>query len=241
MSKISDFIRNNTRPFCTMVVVAAGSSTRMGEDKLMARICGAPVLAMTLTAIERCSAVDEIIVVTKSDRIAEIAKFCDEYSISKVTKVLCGGATRAESALAGISEADPKAKVIAIHDGARPLVTDKTITDVVHAAALYSAAAPALPVKDTVKITENGLAITSPDRNTLVAVQTPQAFNAELIKAALTDAVMKEITITDDCSAVEALGIPVHLVDGDERNIKITTPVDLIIAEALIKAVGEKI
>lgn len=238
MSRLSDYIRRTARKHCSAVVVAAGSSERMGFDKLSADLCGMSVLARTLLALDKSESIDEIVVVTKSEKIPAVAELCREYDISKATKILCGGTTRSESALAGVSEIDPDSELVAIHDGARPLVTDEVIAAAVHAAALYSAAAPFVAAKDTIKITDGEIVSSTPTRGSIAAVQTPQVFNIELIKAALTDAVEKELTITDDCSAVEALGVKVHLVPGDERNIKITTPTDLIIARALLESEG---
>jgi 2-C-methyl-D-erythritol 4-phosphate cytidylyltransferase len=236
MSKISDFIRRKKgHPFCSVVVVAAGSSQRMGQDKLMLELGGLPVLARTLRALNRCSCIDEIVVVTRSEKIMDIAHLCQEYDIEKVTKIVCGGMTRTESALAGLSEIDERARLAAIHDGARPLVTPGLVAEVTHAAALYKAAAPAVPVKDTVKLAEDGVVTDTPDRRKTVAVQTPQVFMPELIKAALTDAIQKELVFTDDCSAVEALGVKVHLTSGSEENIKVTTPLDMELAETILK------
>ena len=233
MAKISDTIRKLHHSFCTAVVVAAGTSERMGEDKLMLPIGGIPVLAMTLSAMQRSDAIDEIIVVSRPENVDTIRAIRAGYRVEKLSKVVFGGDTRTKSALAGVTAASKKAKIICIHDGARPFVTPEVIADAVHHAALYQAAAPAVPVKDTVKRAENGVVAETPDRETLFAAQTPQAFRAEIIKAALTKAVRDGATYTDDCAAVEALGCPVRLSRGDEDNIKITTPADLTLANAI--------
>lgn len=227
-----------SRVFCTAVIVAAGSSARMGFDKLMAPLCGAPVLVHTLRAFEKCERVDEIIVVTQSEKIVDIAALCKDHGISKATKILVGGETRVHSSLAGTSEADKRAKVIAIHDGARPLVTPEIISAAVHEAVLHRAAAPAIPVRDTIKSAENGVVTATPDRASLFAVQTPQIFDADLIKAALTDAVQKGLAVTDDCAAAEAMGVKIRLTSGSDENIKITTPVDLLTAEGILRKRG---
>jgi 2-C-methyl-D-erythritol 4-phosphate cytidylyltransferase len=204
----------------------------MGEDKLALSIDGVPVLARTLKALDECDAVGEIIVVTRMEKVQQVAQLCRQYSIMKVTKVLCGGETRTQSALAGVSETDKRAKVICIHDGARPFVTEAVVEKVIQAAKDYRAAAPAIPVKDTVRIVrEDGTE--TPDRSLLFATQTPQAFDADLIKASLTAAVRDRKTYTDDCAAAEAMGFSVHLTEGDEDNIKITTPADIPLAEAI--------
>ena len=139
------------------------------------------------------------------------------------------------SSLAGVMAASRKATVIAIHDGARPLVTPSLIERVIRKAEERQAAAPTLPLKDTVKEKRGDMLVRTPPRETLAAVQTPQAFRAELIRAALTEALEKKLPITDDCSAVEAIGLPVASVDGDEENLKITTAMDVIIAGEIIR------
>lgn len=239
MSKLSDFIRWNHRPFCSAVVLAAGSSQRMGLDKMFADLSGIPVLARTLKAINGCRCIDEIVVVAGHDKIVEVARLCRNYGIIKATKVICGGQTRGESSLAGICEINPKAKLVAIHDGARPLVTEQVVYDAVHAAALYKCAAPGIPVKDTVKIAEQNTVVETPRRSGTIAIQTPQVFVPELIDGAITHALENNIEITDDCSAVEILGIPVHVTKGSEENIKLTTPLDMALAETILKKRGD--
>ena len=230
--KIRDKIR---QPFRTAVIVAAGSSTRLGQDKLTLPLGGVPVLARTLRAFESCTMIDEIVVVTREDRLMEFAALRDRYCIRKLTQVVVGGSTRAGSSLAGVMAASKKATVIAIHDGARPLVTPELIERVIRKAEERQAAAPVLPLKDTVKERSGDMLVKTPPRETLAAVQTPQAFRAELIRAALTEAQEQKSPITDDCSAVEAIGLPVAAVDGDEENIKITTAMDVIIAGEIIR------
>lgn len=226
------------RVFCTAVIVAAGSSVRMGFDKLMAPLAGVPVIVHTLRAFEACDRVDEIIIVTQSEKIVDLAALCRDHGITKATKVIVGGETRVQSSLAGVSEADKRAKVIAIHDGARPLVTPEIISAAVHEAVLNRAAAPAVPVHDTIKTVRKGIVIGTPERSALFAVQTPQVFDADLIKAALTDALVKGLMVTDDCAAAEAMGVSIHLTPGSDENLKITTPVDLLTAEGVLRKRG---
>lgn len=223
---------------CTAVIAAAGESSRMGADKLFLPLAGIPVLVRTLMQFEQCKAITEIIVVTREDKIVPVANLCREYGITKVTKVLQGGATRLESSAAGVFQADRHSGLIAIADGARPMVTPELIANVVEAAKNYRAAAPAVPVKDTIKTAENGVVTGTPDRNALFTVQTPQVFDADLIKGALTKALRDALPVTDDCSAVEAMGHPVYLVEGSYGNLKITTPEDLALGEALLAARG---
>ena len=238
VKKITNLFREKEKdPRCSAVIVAAGSSERMGNDKLTADLGGIPVLARTLRAFENCPLIAEIIVVTRADRIEEMADLCRSFDISKVSKVLAGGATRVESALVGVSEADPKLNLIAIHDGARPLVSQELIERTVRAAKEHYAAVPVIPSTDTLKIVDaKGFVAGTVDRASTFRVQTPQVFKAEFIKGALTKAMEKELPLTDDCSAVEMMGVKTVTVPGDEDNIKLTTPRDMIHAEAILKA-----
>jgi len=227
-------------PHCSAVIVAAGSSQRMGSDKLMMKLGEIPVLARTLMAFQSSPLVDEIVVVTRLDKLQEIADLCKEYGIDKVSRVIAGGKTRTESALAGVSEVSSSAKLIAIHDGARPLVTADVILRTVYAAAEHMAAAPAVPSVDTLKAVDaEGCIIGTVDRETTLRIQTPQIFRAELIKGALTKAVEKGMTLTDDCAAAEMMGVRAKTVLGDEDNIKITTPRDMLFAAEILKERGE--
>ena len=150
--------------------------------------------------------------------------------------MIVGGQERIHSVQAGLREVDPEADLIAIHDGARPLVPQEIIRDTVARAALTGAAAPAIPLTDTVKRTEDGLVVETVDRSSLWAVQTPQVFEAGLIKGAIQKAMEDGELLTDDCGAVERLGMKVTLTSGSRENIKITTPLDLILGEAILQA-----
>ena len=220
-------IREANRPFCTALVAAAGSSSRMGgTDKLMEFLDNVPVLMRTLTALQRAAAIDEIVIAAREDALVDISTLCKTYGITKCSKVVRGGESRCHSVLLAALEASPEAKLLAVQDGARPLVTPALIDRTVEAAAKCGAAAPAVPVKDTIKtVAEDGAVTGTPDRSTL---------RADLLKAALQSALENEVPVTDDCSAVERLGKVVYLIDGDEENLKITTPVDLVIAEAIL-------
>ena len=211
------FKKNVSHPSCAAVIVAAGSSVRMGSDKLLAELGGVPVLARTLQAFERSEYVSEIVVVTRMDKVPTIADLCAEYKISKVSKVVAGGKTRMESSLIGVSAVKGSAKLIAIHDAARPLVSEAVIKRTVCAAAEYMAAVPVIASTDTLKVV-------------------PQVFDAVLIKGALTKASEKGLVLTDDSAAVDMTGFKTYAVAGEEDNIKITTPRDLVIAEALLKS-----
>lgn len=220
---------------CAAVVPAAGSSTRMGgQDKILLPLDGVPVLLHTLRALESSQWITEIVVVTREDLIVPISQLCRDGALTKVSKVVTGGASRAESVLRGIRALPEETELVAIHDGARPLVTAEVIDEAIRMAAERGAAAPAVPLKDTVKRASGGLVEETPDRSALFAVQTPQVFAADLIRGALGKAVEENAPITDDCSALERLGMQVFLTAGDYTNIKITTPEDLAVAEALL-------
>lgn len=236
-------MREANRPFCTALVAAAGSSSRMGgTDKLMEFLDNVPVLMRTLTALQRAAAIDEIVIAAREDALVDISTLCKTYGITKCSKVVRGGESRCHSVLLAALEASPEAKLLAVQDGARPLVTPELIDDVAEQAARCGAAAPAVAVKDTIKaVRDDGTVAETLDRAALRAVQTPQIFESALLKAALQAAVEGGIPITDDCSAVERLGKRVYLVEGDEENLKITTPVDLILAEAILQAREDRI
>lgn len=233
MAKISGTMRRVMHKYCSAVVVAAGSSQRMGEDKLALEIDGSPVLLRSLLCLEQCEEIDEIIVVTQPDSLAEVSRLCRDGGVTKAAKVVCGGETRTHSALAGVCAASRRAKIICIHDAARPFASDGLIKAAVRAAADYKSVAPAVPVRDTVRIVREGEAAETPDRETVFAMQTPQAFDADIIKAALTAAAQSGRSFTDDCAAAEAIGVKTHLTRGDEENIKLTTPQDIPLAEAI--------
>lgn len=229
-------------PNCSAVVVAAGSARRMeGIDKVLAPLGEMPVLVHTLYAFQDCPVVGEIVVVTREDLLVEVGRLCREFALDKVRKVIVGGAERIHSVQAGLREVDPEAELVAIHDGARPLVTQDVIERAVEAAARSGAAAPAIPVVDTIKRWENGLGVETVDRSCLRAVQTPQVFEAGLIRAAIQKALEDGELLTDDCGAVERLGKKVTLTEGSRENMKITTPLDLVLGEAVLQARAEGI
>ena len=220
--------------YCGAVIVAAGSASRMGGiDKALAPIGGVPVILRTVRAFAQCDCIKEIVIVTREDQLSQVADLCAD--ISKVTAVVTGGKDRPESVRKGLSALSKKAKLVAVHDGARPLVTMEVIDRTVRAAHSYGAAAPGVPVKDTIKIVKGGVVTGTPDRCLLQAIQTPQVFDLDLLKGALVKAKRDKAAITDDCSALERMGMSVKIVEGDERNIKITTPTDLKTAQMLLE------
>lgn len=217
---------------CTAILVAAGSAQRMqGIDKIMTRLCGVPLLLHTVRALAQSVQISAITVVTRKNLLEQVKCLCANEE--KVTVVVPGGDSRAESVLCGLQTV--QTTLVAIHDGARPLVTTPIIDAAIQAARECGAAAPAIAVHDTVKIARNNIVQDTPDRATLFAVQTPQAFQTEAIRQALLAALRQGLALTDDCSAAEAAGMTVRLTAGSEENLKITVPSDLTVAEAILK------
>ena len=235
ISKLTNAVRKALPlKYCGAVIVAAGTATRMGGiDKVMAELDGEPMIVRTVRTFENCDAIREIVIVTRQDLIMKITDLCAGFS--KVKTVVVGGQDRAESVYNGLNALSSKVKLVAVQDGARPLITDAVIDRTVRAAHTYGAAAPGISVKDTVKVVQGSLVQATPDRSRLQAIQTPQVFDLDLLKGALEKAKKDNASITDDCSAVERLGMSVRIVEGDERNIKVTTPMDLKIAALLLE------
>ena len=228
--------RKNKKSYvCAAVVPAAGSSRRTkGIDKLFYQLCGKEILMHTIEKLEKSEKISEIVIVTREDMIEEVSHLCEKYCVTKVSKVIQGGETRLDSVLEGVRSLSKNVEYVAVHDAARPFISGKVICEAIEAAVKMGAAAPAVPVKDTIKRARNDIVVETPQRDELFAVQTPQVFDRDLLLAALSNAVEKNIPVTDDCSAVEAIGMSVFLTEGDYRNIKITTPDDFIYANAII-------
>ena len=222
------------RGFVSAVIVAAGASLRMGQNKTFMELDGEPVILRTLRIFQASSAVSEIIAVCREEDLERLATLGLSGGITKLAHVVMGGASRPLSVYNGLLAVSKKASLIAVHDGARPLVTQKIIADTIRRAAKSHAAAPAVPVKATVKQAKNGIVIATPDRASLFEAQTPQVFDADLLRGATAFAISRGLEATDDCAAVEALGATVYLTEGSYENIKITTPEDIAIAEAIL-------
>lgn len=217
-----------------VIVVAGGSSTRMGQNKQLINVCGLPVLVRTLKAFQQCDGVSNIILVASSETLLEYQNLCEKYMLSKVSDVVEGGKNRQESVLCGIRCLKESDELVLIHDGARPLVTDDVINRVIDGLKTHLAVTPVVKVKDTIKqIDENGEVIKTVCRDDLVQVQTPQGVNVKKYLNALKDKDLSQFT--DDVSIFEAAGERVLTVLGDYKNIKITTPDDVITAEAFLK------
>lgn len=233
MKMLKKFLRSKTAS-CAAVVVAAGSSSRMkGTDKILFQLDGEPLIAHTVRKFQESPSIKEIVVVTRGELLAELKNVFDTLGFSKVTCVVEGGKSRAESVMKGMDRVSKNINYVAVHDGARPFVTQQIILDTFRKAVEHHAAAPAVPVKDTIKMAHGHIVTHTPDRAALFAVQTPQIFDFDLLRGALQKALDENVPITDDCSAVEALGMSVYLTQGSDENIKITTPTDIILAQAI--------
>ena len=223
-------------PYTVMMVAAAGGSTRMGQPKQHIRLGKHPVLIHTLLALQQVEAVDEILLIARPEDHAAFAAQAKEVGVTKLHTIVAGGATRQQSVANGLAALPPEATVVGIHDGARPLIDPVTVAAVIATAAEHGAAAVAVPVKDTLKRTnEEGVIIDTPDRANLWRVQTPQVFDRAKLCAAMEAAIAAGKDYTDDCQLMEAAGVPVRLVKGLDTNLKLTTPEDIALAKALMK------
>lgn len=217
------------------VVVAAGRGTRMGsaDNKPYMQLAGRTVLAHTIEAFEECEAVTSIVLVVTPNEEKRAAEVIRLEGFRKITAIVPGGAERQESVYAGLSALDTDG--VLVHDAARPLITSAQVVACCRAAEEHGAAAVAVPVKDTIKVTDgNGFIVSTPERKTLWSVQTPQAFVRLELMQAHRRALEEGATVTDDASLLERLGRKVAIVKGDYSNLKITTPEDLPIAELLL-------
>ena len=228
--------------FVSAIIVAAGGSTRMGTagSKQFIPLLERPVIEYTLRAFQDRKLISEIVVVSRELDALQIKEIADNNGFSKVKAVVNGGDSRAHSVKNGIAAASSGAEYYAIHDGARPLITVEEIERVCEAAFETGAATLGTPVTDTIKIVDGSDMIEStPLRSQLRAVQTPQVFESELYSFALDNAEDDLEGFTDDCSLIEKMGGEVMVVEGNKENIKLTTPIDIIIAESILKSRGE--
>ena len=224
----------------TAIVLASGKATRMGSglDKCFLSLGAKPVVAWSLLAFEACKDVNSIILVVRKDQVAAARGLQMMFGIKKLKAIVVGGRRRQDSVQAALKGIAPyETQVIVVHDAARPCVTPALISETLKSARKFGSGVAAMPMVDTVKVAEKDLIVTStPDRSTLWAVQTPQTFESKkLIEAYNTFGTDKTVTYTDDASVMEAAGETVRLVKWTEPNIKITTPIDLTIAAALLK------
>lgn len=222
---------------CCAIIAAAGQSARMGSSlsKQFLPLFHMPVIARTLTAFERADAIDRLFIVCRSEDRERMKRIADQYGIRKTAGILTGGKTRQESVFLGMQALPEHTEYVAIHDGARPLVTPEEIDSCVKDAQLTGASALGTPLKDTVKqINSDQNVLRTPSRADLWAVQTPQVFRTDLYRKALLKAQTDGKDYTDDCQLMEQMGITVHLCRGSYQNIKITTADDILFAEAIL-------
>ena len=229
--------RSKRRPRTVALIPSAGKGVRMGSGpKIYLDLLGKPLLAHTLLAFEKSAFVDSIIVVAPPGQTERCARdIIRPLGLKKVMHVLDGGSVRQDSVAAALSVAAKGFDIIAVHDGARPLVTEELIERVIKGAIRWGAAVPAVEMKDTVKEVSRSTVKRTVERDTLRGVQTPQAFRTELLVEAFERAAEEGFTGTDEAALVERLGVKVRAVEGSYENIKITTPEDMLVAECILR------
>lgn len=222
----------------TAVFPAAGQGRRMmaGMNKVFMELAGMPILIRTLLKFSKCEEIDALVVVVAEDEVTFIKTVLGRVSGLKPYKVVTGGSERQYSVRNGLAAVDPSTEIVLVHDAARPLISNETILKTIAAARTYGGAVAGVPAKNTIKVCDSeGLVQSTPDRNFLWEVQTPQGFRLNVLVEAHQQAEHDNFLGTDEASLVERLGAPVKIVESDYRNIKITTPEDILIAEALIR------
>lgn len=219
----------------TAIIVAAGSGKRFGAEKpkQFLELCGKPVIVHTLAAFENCPSVDEIVLVLSADALENCQTLFLDFT--KLKTIVAGGASRAESVRSGLNAVSDKAEIVAVHDGARPLVTSEEITRTIEKAKETGAAILAAPITDTIKEIAEDKIVGTIERTRLRRALTPQCFRVEILRRGYEAAAELNDTATDESFLVEKSGVQVSVVEGSARNIKITVPEDLILAEALLK------
>lgn len=230
--------KKNKACFVSCIVAAGGSGTRMGaeKNKLFLEIGGLPVIARTLLALENSAYISEIILSAREEDMLELRAIAEDFEISKLKAIVRGGAHRAASVKAATQAVSPESELIAVHDGARPLIDEETIKCVVAAAQEKGAAACGVRPKCTLKRADkDGFITETVDRSEVFEIQTPQVFAKDVLFAAYdTEEEILE-KATDDCSLVERLGKRIFVTEGSYRNIKVTTPEDIAVAEGLLE------
>lgn len=220
------------------IIVAAGSSRRMGFDKLFASLKGKPVIAHTISAFEKTASVNEIIIVGREDRLGQLEELAHKEEWKKFRRIRAGGARRQDSVKIGLEELADGASYVAVHDAARPFIRPELIERIYTAAQVHQAAAPGVPVNDTLKRVDADRLVTgSVSRENVWAVQTPQIFKRELLIRAYEAVSNSGLDITDEVSAVQHLGEKIALIPNDQPNLKITHAADLALAEMLLTTV----
>lgn len=229
---------NNTEMLMntSVVIVCAGNSTRMGGvNKILLPLGNRLVIGVTMQAFQKCESVSEIVIVARESDIPAIKSEAEAAGITKLAACTTGGSTRQESVINGIKMISKEAELVAVHDGARPLVKPEHIEKVIRDASVFGGATLGVPVKDTIKTVDDGLITDTPPRSSLYITQTPQIFKRSLYFEGIDFALEHGLDFTDDCQLVEAIGGKVAMTTGDYTNIKITTPEDIKLAEVLMK------
>lgn len=219
----------------SVIIVCAGNSTRMGGvNKILMPLGDRLVIGVTMQAFQACGSVSEIVIVARDADIPAIKAEAEAAGITKLTACTVGGATRQESVINGVKQISKEAQLVAVHDGARPLVKPEHIEKVIKDASVFGGATLGVPVKDTIKTVNDGLISDTPPRKFLYITQTPQIFKRQLYFEGIDFALEHGLDFTDDCQLVEAIGGKVAMTTGDYTNIKITTPEDIKLAEVLL-------
>jgi 2-C-methyl-D-erythritol 4-phosphate cytidylyltransferase len=224
------------------IVVAAGNSQRMGFDKLTADLGGRPLFIRTLERFEGCPEIDEIVLVTNAERTKLFGNLVQEYRLNKVAAVVEGGADRHLSVWKGLGALNEEVEMVAVHDGARPLVSTSTITNAMILATKCGAVALAAPVVETLKKADSdGLIVGGVDRSGLWTMQTPQIFRRDWLVTAYEMVLARGIKVADETSAAEMAGFPVRLMQSGDWNLKVTYPSDLELARSLFSLETSKV
>ena len=226
----------------SVIIAAAGSAQRMnGINKQLKPLCDIPVIIRSMLAFENIDNVSEIIVSARECDADSIAYAAKEYNITKFKTVVIGGETRQQSIINALSEVTKETTMIAVHDGARPLVSPEHVKQCIKDASVFGASTLGVPVKDTLKVVDGGIIVDTPDRAKIYITQTPQVFRKKEYYAGVNFAKEHELDFTDDCQLVEAVGVKVNMTISDYRNIKLTTPEDFAVAEAILKTESEQL
>jgi 2-C-methyl-D-erythritol 4-phosphate cytidylyltransferase len=223
----------------TAIIAAAGMGSRMASDrpKQFLHLAGTPVIFHTLAPFEQCDSIQEVILVLPAEEAAAFLTLAGKHGLRKLSRVVPGGSTRADSVKRGlIAIRAATAGIVAVHDGVRPFVTVEEIDSVVAAAESDGAAILVAPVTDTIKQVSDNSVVKTLERPELRRALTPQCFRYELLRRAYEQADVTDPSLTDESALVEKIGVPVTTVEGSSRNIKITTPQDLLIAETFLKS-----
>lgn len=226
----------------SVIMAAAGNSGRMnGENKQLKLLSGIPVIIRSMLVFEQIDDISEIIVSARECDIDKITSFSKKYNVTKLKAVVIGGETRQQSIFKALGKVSKETELIAVHDGARPLVSAEHIKQCIKDAVVFGASTLGVPVKDTLKVVDGGLIVDTPDRRKLYITQTPQIFRKKEYYAGVNFAKEHELEFTDDCQLAEAVGVKVNMTVSDYKNIKLTTPEDFAIAEAILNMGSDQV